>query len=235
VVSLIGTGWGGRAGRAVTQQCASRRRTLAAMNRWLHSPLKRAIDVTVSAIALIVLSPVLAAVAIAVRLRLGSPITFRQLRSGRHGVPIHVVKFRSMTDARTPDGTPLPDAERLTPFGRRLRASSLDELPQLWSVLRGDMSLVGPRPLPSSYDDRYSPEQRRRLAATPGITGWAQVQGRNSIDWTTKLAHDVWYVDHASLRVDVSIVARTLRSLVARDGVSFDGHATMPEFLGDGR
>jgi lipopolysaccharide/colanic/teichoic acid biosynthesis glycosyltransferase len=205
------------------------------VNRWLHSPLKRAIDVTVAAIALIVLAPVLVAVAIAVRLRLGSPVTFRQRRSGRHGAPIDVVKFRSMTDARAPDGTPLPDAERLSPFGRRLRSTSLDELPQLWSVLRGDMSLVGPRPLPPTYDDRYSPEQRRRLAATPGITGWAQVQGRNSIDWTTKLAHDVWYVDHASLRVDLVIIARTVRAVVVRDGVSSDGHATMPEFLGDGR
>ena len=128
---------------------------------------------------------------------------FRQRRSGRRGAPIDVVKFRSMTDARGRRRRPAVDAERLTPFGARLRSTSLDELPQLWNVLRGDMSLVGPRPLPPAYDDRYSPEQRRRLDATPGITGWAQVQGRNSIDWSTKLAHDVWYVDHASLRVDL--------------------------------
>jgi lipopolysaccharide/colanic/teichoic acid biosynthesis glycosyltransferase len=205
------------------------------MNRWLHSRRKRAIDVAISATALVVLSPLLVAIAIAVRLRLGSPVLYRHRRSGRNGAQIDVVKFRSMTDARGLDGALLPDAERLTPFGARLRSSSLDELPQLWTVLRGDMSIVGPRPLPPNYDDRYSPEQRRRLHATPGITGWAQVQGRNSIGWSTKLAHDVWYVDHASLRVDLSIIGRTLRSVVARDGVSSDGHATMPEFLGDDR
>ncbi len=205
------------------------------MNRWLHSPIKRVLDVTIAGAALIVLSPLFAAIALAVRLRLGSPVLYRQRRSGRNGAPIDVVKFRSMTDARSTDGVLLDDAERLTTFGRRLRSTSLDELPQLWTVLRGDMSIVGPRPLPPTYDDRYSPEQRRRLDATPGITGWAQVQGRNSIDWPTKLAHDVWYVDHASLRVDLSIIGRTLKSVVARDGVSSDGHATMPEFLGDGR
>jgi lipopolysaccharide/colanic/teichoic acid biosynthesis glycosyltransferase len=204
------------------------------MNRWLRSPIKRTIDAAVAATALVVLAPLLAVVAVAVRLRLGSPVLFRQRRSGRCGAPIDVVKFRSMTDARTPDGTLLDDADRLTPFGARLRSTSLDELPQLWNVLRGDMSLVGPRPLPPAYDDRYSPEQRRRLDATPGITGWAQVQGRNSIDWPTKLAHDVWYVDHASLRLDLMIIGRTLRAVVARSGVSSDGHATMPEFLGDG-
>jgi lipopolysaccharide/colanic/teichoic acid biosynthesis glycosyltransferase len=203
------------------------------VNRWLHSPIKRAIDVVVAAVALTLLAPLLAVVAIAVRFRLGSPVLFRQRRSGLDGAPIEVVKFRSMTDARTPDGTLLDDSDRLTPFGARLRSTSLDELPQLWNVLRGDMSLVGPRPLPPAYDDRYSPEQRRRLDATPGITGWAQVQGRNSIDWPTKLAHDVWYVDHASLRLDLTIIGRTLRAVVTRNGVSSDGHATMPEFLGD--
>jgi lipopolysaccharide/colanic/teichoic acid biosynthesis glycosyltransferase len=205
------------------------------MNRWLHSPLKRAMDVSIAGVALVALSPLLAALALAVRLRLGSPVLHRQQRSGRHGTPIDVVKFRSMTNRRTPDGTPLDDAERLTSFGARLRSTSLDELPQLWTVLKGDMSIVGPRPLPTTYDDRYSPEQRRRLDATPGLTGWAQVHGRNSIDWTTKLAHDVWYVDHASLRVDVAVIGRTLRAVVARDGVSSDGHATMPEFLGGDR
>ena len=205
------------------------------MNRWLHSPIKRVLDVTIAGAALIVLSPLFAAIAIAVRFRLGSPVLYRQRRSGRNGAPIDVVKFRSMTDARSADGALLDDAERLTSFGRRLRSTSLDELPQLWTVLRGDMSIVGPRPLPTTYDGRYSPEQHRRLDATPGITGWAQVQGRNSIDWSTKLAHDVWYVDHASLRVDLAIIGRTLKSVVAREGVSSDGHATMPEFLGDGR
>lgn len=203
------------------------------MNRWLHSPLKRAIDVLVASVALVVLSPVLVVIAIAARVRLGSPVLFRQQRSGRDGAAIRVVKFRSMIDAAGSDGRPLSDAERLTPFGAWLRATSLDELPQLWSVVRGDMSLVGPRPLPSTYDDRYSPGQRRRLDATPGITGWAQVQGRNSIDWPTKLAHDAWYVEHASLRVDLAIIGRTVRAVVMRDGVSSDGHATMPEFTGD--
>jgi lipopolysaccharide/colanic/teichoic acid biosynthesis glycosyltransferase len=205
------------------------------MNRWLHSPLKRAIDVAASSVALVVLSPLLVGVAIAVRARLGSPVLFTQQRSGRGGAPIRVVKFRSMTDAVGPDGTSLSDAERLTPFGARLRATSLDELPQLWSVLRGDMSLVGPRPLPAIYDDRYTSEQRRRLDAAPGIAGWAQVQGRNSIDWPTKLAHDAWYVDHASLRIDLKIIGLTVRAVVARDGVSSEGHATMPEFTGDER
>jgi sugar transferase EpsL len=203
------------------------------MNRWLHSPLKRAVDVAAAGIALVALSPVLAAIAIAVRVRLGSPVLFRQQRSGRNGVSIDVLKFRSMADECGPDGTLLSDAERLTPFGRRLRASSLDELPQLWNVVRGDMSLVGPRPLPSSYDDRYSPEQRRRLLATPGITGWAQVHGRNALDWPSKFAYDLWYVDHASARVDLAVIGRTLRAVVTRDGVSSDGHATMPEFTGD--
>jgi lipopolysaccharide/colanic/teichoic acid biosynthesis glycosyltransferase len=205
------------------------------MNPWLHSPLKRAIDVAMAGTALIALSPVLVATAVAVRFRLGAPVLFRGERSGRGGAPIEVVKFRSMTNAVDADGRALADADRLTPFGARLRATSLDELPQLWSVLRGDMSIVGPRPLPSTYDDRYSPEQRRRLDATPGLTGWAQVQGRNAIDWPTKLAHDVWYVDHATLRVDLSVIWRTLRSVVSREGVSSDGHATMPEFLGDDR
>ena len=202
------------------------------MTRWLHSPLKRAIDVVVAGAALLIVSPVLAVLAVAVRFRLGSPVLFRQERAGRDGRPFQIVKLRSMTDATGPDGQELPDADRLPRFGRLLRASSLDELPQFWSVLRGDMSLIGPRPLPMKYNDRYSAEQRRRLLATPGITGWAQVQGRNAIDWPTKLAHDVWYVDHASPRVDLQIVARTIRAVLSSSGTAADGHVTMPEFLG---
>jgi lipopolysaccharide/colanic/teichoic acid biosynthesis glycosyltransferase len=201
--------------------------------RWLHSPVKRAIDAAVAVAVLVVASPVIAATAIAVRIRLGSPVLFRQARAGRDGHPIEIVKFRSMTDRRGADGELLPDDERLPKFGRLLRASSLDELPQLWTVVRGDMSLVGPRPLPLAYVDRYSAEQRRRLAATPGITGWAQVHGRNALDWPAKLAHDVWYVDNASPLVDLKIAWLTLRTVLSRSGVSATDHATMPEFTGD--
>ncbi len=200
---------------------------------WLDSPLKRGTDVVVAVGAIIVASPILAITAIAVRFRLGSPVLFRQQRAGRAGRPIEVVKFRSMTDDRGPDGDLLDDDERLPAFGRRLRSSSLDELPQMFSVLRGDMSLIGPRPLPLTYVGRYDDEQRRRLDATPGITGWAQVNGRNSLDWPAKLALDVWYVDHASPRVDLTIVARTVRAVFSRTGVAAAEHATMPEFLGD--
>ncbi len=200
---------------------------------WLDSPLKRGADILVALGAIIVASPILVVLAIAVRFRLGSPVLFRQQRAGRAARPIEVIKFRSMTDARGPDGRPLDDEERLTDFGRRLRSTSLDELPQLFSVLRGDMSLIGPRPLPLAYVERYDDEQRRRLDATPGITGWAQVNGRNALDWPTKLALDVWYVDHASPRVDAAILARTARAVFSRSGVAATDHATMPEFLGD--
>ncbi len=200
---------------------------------WLYSPLKRGIDILLAGGAVVVLSPILAVTAIVVRLRLGSPVLFHQQRAGRDGLPIDVVKFRSMTDERGSDGGLLDDGERLPPFGRRLRASSLDELPQLFSVLRGDMSLIGPRPLPLTYLERYDAEQRRRLDATPGITGWAQVNGRNALDWPAKLALDVWYVEHASPRIDAAIIARTARAVFARSGVTANDHATMTEFLGD--
>lgn len=199
---------------------------------WLDSPLKRSADVLAAAVALIVASPILILTAVAVRVRLGAPVLFHQQRAGRAGEPIEIVKFRSMTDERGPDGELLDDARRLPPFGRMLRSSSLDELPQLFSVLRGDMSLIGPRPLPLAYVDRYDPEQRRRLDATPGITGWAQVNGRNSLDWPTKLALDVWYIDHASPSVDLRIIARTVRAVFSRSGVAAAEHTTMPEFLG---
>lgn len=199
---------------------------------WLDSPLKRASDVLVAGLALIVTSPLLAVTAVAVRLRLGAPVLFRQQRAGRSGRSIEIIKFRSMTDERGDDGRLLDDAARLPRFGRMLRSSSLDELPQLISVLRGDMSLIGPRPLPLAYVERYDPEQRRRLDATPGITGWAQVNGRNSLDWPTKLALDVWYVDHASPSVDLMIVARTVRAVCSTSGIAAIDHATMHEFLG---
>jgi lipopolysaccharide/colanic/teichoic acid biosynthesis glycosyltransferase len=180
-----------------------------------------------------VLSPLIAATAVAVRLRLGSPVLFRQQRAGRDGEPIDIVKFRSMTDARGDDGELLPDSDRLPRFGRTLRATSLDELPQLFSVAKGDMSLIGPRPLPMAYVARYSPEQRRRLEAMPGITGWAQVQGRNALAWPDKLRFDVWYVDHASWRVDAKILVLTFKAVFGRGGVAADGHVTMPEFTGE--
>ena len=201
--------------------------------RWLHSPVKRAFDATVAAAVLLLVSPLVVATAIAVRLRLGAPVLFRQPRAGLHGEPIEIVKFRSMTDARDAVGELLPDEQRLPPFGRLLRSSSLDELPQLWTVVRGDMSLIGPRPLPLTYVDRYSPEQRRRLDAIPGITGWAQVHGRNALDWPTKLAYDVWYVDNASPRVDLKIIGLTLRAVFSRSGINAIDHVTMHEFLGD--
>ena len=201
---------------------------------WLDSPLKRGADGLIAIAAIVVATPVLAVTAIAVRLTLGSPVLFCQQRAGRAGRPIDVVKFRSMTDARGPDGDLLTDEQRLTPFGSMLRSSSIDELPQLFSVLRGDMSLIGPRPLPLTYVERYDDEQRRRLDARPGITGWAQVNGRNSLDWATKLALDVWYVEHASPRVDATIIARTVRAVFSRSGVAATDHATMHEFLGTG-
>lgn len=179
-----------------------------------------------------VLAPVSALVALAVRVRHGAPIVFRQERAGLLGQVVLVPKFRSMTDERDAAGGLLPDHARLTSFGAKLRATSLDELPQLWTVVKGDMSLIGPRPLPVVYVERYSAEQRHRLDARPGITGWAQVRGRNSTTWSARLADDVWYVEHASLWIDIKILVLTLRTVFRRDGVSAEGHATMPEFTG---
>ena len=194
--------------------------------------LKRALDVTGAAVALAVGAPVIAGVAALVWHDIGRPVLFRQKRPGRDGAPFDFVKFRTMRDAVDASGRPLPDAERLTRIGAWLRATSLDELPELWSVLRGDMSLVGPRPLLMKYLDRYSPEQRRRHDVKPGITGWAQVNGRNAPDWDTKLAYDIWYVDHWSLAVDLRILVRTVGAVLRRDGITHAGAATMPEFTG---
>ena len=202
--------------------------TASPYTRWVKPVLDRAL----AGAGLVVLSPVVAGTALLVRLKLGSPVLFHQVRPGLGGRPFEMVKFRTMTDARGPDGQPLPDAERLTAFGSFLRSSSLDELPELWNVLRGDMSLVGPRPLLERYLDRYTPEQARRHDVRPGITGLAQVSGRNALSWEDRFALDVWYVDHQSLRLDLKILARTVRKVAGRDGVSAAGHATMPEFTG---
>lgn len=194
--------------------------------------MKRTFDVVVATVGLILLAPVLLVLAVLVRRRLGRPVLFRQVRPGLHGVPFQMYKFRTMTDERGADGEPLPDEQRLTPFGRWLRATSLDELPELVNVIKGEMSLVGPRPLLPEYLDRYTPTQARRHEVRPGITGWAQVKGRNAMSWDNKLAMDVWYVDNRSLWLDLRIIARTLVNVVLRRGISTGGHATAPKFTG---
>jgi sugar transferase EpsL len=193
---------------------------------------KRFFDLLLTVPALILLSPVLAALILFVRLRLGTPVFFRQLRPGLHGKPFIMVKFRTMTDARDASGVLLPDADRLTRFGKFLRSASLDELPEFWNVVKGEMSLVGPRPLLMQYLDRYTPEQARRHEARPGVTGWAQVNGRNAISWEQKFAYDVWYVDNRSFWLDLKILWLTVRKVLRSEGVSQAGQATMEEFLG---
>lgn len=195
--------------------------------------LKRAFDIVVAAALLVVLAPLMAMIALAVRIGLGRPVIFVQERPGKGGRVFRLYKFRTMRDARGPDGTPLPDAERLTGLGRFLRASSLDELPELWNVLRGDMSLVGPRPLLVEYLDRYSPRQARRHEVRPGITGLAQVSGRNALGWDERLELDVRYVDERTFWLDLKILLLTLGTVVRREGITGEGHATMPEFTGD--
>lgn len=195
--------------------------------------MKRLFDFVLALFGVLALALPLLVLIWLVRRKLGSPVFFRQVRPGLYGKPFRMVKFRTMTDARGPDGQLLPDAERLTPFGRWLRATSLDELPELWNVLRGEMSLVGPRPLLMEYLPLYSTEQARRHEVRPGITGWAQVNGRNAISWADKFALDVWYVDHHSLWLDVQILWRTMRKVLVRDGISAAGEATMPRFEGD--
>lgn len=195
--------------------------------------MKRCFDFTAAAMALLLLAPPLLALTWLVHRKLGSPAFFRQMRPGLHGKPFKMVKFRTMTDAVGPDGALLPDADRLTSFGRFLRASSLDELPGLWNVLKGDMSLVGPRPLLMEYLPLYSPEQARRHEVRPGITGWAQVNGRNAISWDDKFRLDVWYVDHRSLWLDLKILWLTVKKVLLRDGISAAGEATMSRFTGN--
>jgi lipopolysaccharide/colanic/teichoic acid biosynthesis glycosyltransferase len=195
--------------------------------------MKRVFDVLAAALALLLLALPLLALAWLIRCKLGSPVLFRQVRPGLQGRPFTMVKFRTMTDERGPDGVLLPDAQRLIPFGRFLRASSLDELPELWNVLKGEMSLVGPRPLLMEYLPLYTPQQARRHEVRPGITGWAQVNGRNAISWADKFALDVWYVDHRTLWLDVRILWMTVRKVMVRDGISAPGDATMPKFEGN--
>jgi lipopolysaccharide/colanic/teichoic acid biosynthesis glycosyltransferase len=197
--------------------------------------MKRLFDFVVAALGAIVLSPVIAPVALLVRIKLGNPVLFRQVRPGLHGQPFTLLKFRTMVDAVDSNGSPLPDAQRLTAFGQFLRRWSLDELPELYNVLRGDMSLVGPRPLLVEYLPLYTAEQARRHDVRPGLTGWAQVNGRNAISWDQKFAFDLWYVDHASLSLDLKILWLTIRNVFTRHGISAEGEATMPRFTGSNR
>jgi lipopolysaccharide/colanic/teichoic acid biosynthesis glycosyltransferase len=197
--------------------------------------VKRAIDLLGAAGGLFLLSPLLAACAAVVRLHLGAPVFFRQRRPGQHGTLFTIYKFRTMRELTDAHGHPLPDAERLTRAGRIMRSFSLDELPELWNVLRGDMSLVGPRPLLPQYLSRYSDEQARRHELRPGITGWAQVNGRNAVSWEEKFRLDVWYVEHCSLRLDLKIMLMTLTKVLLRRGISEAGHATAREFTGSSR
>ena len=194
--------------------------------------IKRLLDLLLVVGSAILWGPLLLVVAVLVRLRLGGPVFFRQRRAGRNGTLFTMVKFRTMHDGRAPNGTILPDEQRLPPFGRFLRSTSLDELPELWNVLRGDMSLVGPRPLLPEYLPLYSAEQARRHSVAPGLTGWAQVNGRNALSWDQKFALDVWYVDHRSLWLDVRILWKTLATVFRRVGVSQDGHVTAEAFRG---
>jgi lipopolysaccharide/colanic/teichoic acid biosynthesis glycosyltransferase len=195
--------------------------------------MKRLFDILISLGALLVLAVPLLLLAGVVRYKLGSPVLFRQVRPGLRGCPFKMVKFRTMTDERGADGDLLPDALRLTTFGRFLRASSLDELPELWNVLRGEMSLVGPRPLLMEYLPLYSTDQARRHEVPPGITGWAQINGRNAVSWEARFRLDVWYVDHRSLWLDLKILWLTVRKVMVREGINAQGEATMPRFTGN--
>lgn len=194
--------------------------------------VKRLFDVAFASVALIATAPLQAGCAALVRLRMGSPVLFRQVRPGLHGQPFTILKFRTMRDAHDEHGQPLPDEARITGLGQFLRATSLDELPELLNVIGGSMSLVGPRPLLVEYLDRYTPAQARRHLVKPGITGWAQIHGRNALDWEEKLALDCWYVDHQSFALDLYILARTVLAVLRREGITHEGSATMPPFLG---
>ena len=194
--------------------------------------IKRVLDVLGAAIGLIVFSPILLVISLMIRREMGSPVLFQQTRPGRHGKPFQMVKFRTMRNATDAEGKPLPDAERLTKLGQFLRSSSLDELPELWNVLKGEMSLVGPRPLLMEYLPLYSEEQARRHEVRPGVSGWAQVNGRNAISWDEKFALDVWYVDNRSFLLDLKVIWLTIRKVIKRDGISAAGDATMPKFTG---
>ncbi|MEG1157345.1 MAG: sugar transferase [Acinetobacter sp.] len=194
--------------------------------------LKRILDVAIASTALVLLSPVYALVAYKVKKNLGSPVLFRQTRPGLHGQPFEMIKFRSMKDAMDTAGNPLPDSERLTPFGKMLRATSLDEMPELWNVIKGDMSIVGPRPLLMEYLPLYNSEQAKRHEVRPGITGYAQVNGRNAISWEKKFELDTWYVENQSLWLDFKIMLKTVKKVLAKDDISAEGEATIQKFTG---
>ena len=194
--------------------------------------MKRTLDILGAGIGLILFSPLLAYIVWRIGRDLGSPTIFRQTRPGKHGVAFQMVKFRTMRNASGPDGTLLPDAERISPLGTKLRSTSLDELPEFWNVLKGEMSLVGPRPLLMEYMPLYTPEQARRHDLRPGITGWAQVNGRNAISWEEKFALDVWYVDNRTIWLDFKIICMTVKKVLIREGISANGEATMPKFDG---
>jgi lipopolysaccharide/colanic/teichoic acid biosynthesis glycosyltransferase len=193
---------------------------------------KRLFDIFASFFGLLMLSPIIAIVAWKIRKNLGSPVLFKQVRPGKDGKPFEMVKFRTMRDAVDAEGNPLPDSERLTPFGNWLRSTSLDELPELWNVLKGDMSLVGPRPLLMEYLPLYSKEQYRRHEVRPGVTGWAQVNGRNALSWDEKFKLDVWYVENRSFWLDIKILLLTVKKVLVRDGISAEGQVTMERFYG---
>lgn len=195
--------------------------------------MKRLLDIAGSVFGMVVLSPVFLVLWIMVRRKLGSPVLFRQVRPGLHGRPFEMLKFRTMRDSIDTDGVVLPDSERLTDFGKRLRATSLDELPELWNVLKGDMSLVGPRPLLMEYLPLYSPAQARRHEVKPGITGWAQVNGRNAISWEQKFALDVWYVENRNLWLDLKILFMTVAKAVRREGITGDNSVSAERFTGN--
>ncbi|WP_192036954.1 sugar transferase [Halomonas sp. YLGW01] len=194
---------------------------------------KRLLDLSVAMFLLVALSPVIAIAAVLIALRLGRPVFFRQHRPGLHGRPYEIVKFRTMRDSFDSQGRPLPDEARMTRLGTWLRATSIDELPELWNVVRGDMSLVGPRPLMMEYLPRYSAEQQRRHDVLPGITGWAQVHGRNSLSWQEKFELDVWYVDHRTAWLDLRILMLTVKKVFYQDGISAEGHVTVDDFYGN--
>lgn len=194
--------------------------------------LKRILDVVIASTALVLLSPVYALVAYKVKKNLGSPVLFRQTRPGLYGQPFEMIKFRSMKDALDTAGNPLPDSERLTPFGKMLRATSLDEMPELWNVIKGDMSIVGPRPLLMEYLPLYNSEQAKRHEVRPGITGYAQVNGRNAISWEKKFELDTWYVNNQSFWLDFKIMLKTVKKVLAKDDISAEGDVTMHKFTG---
>lgn len=194
--------------------------------------LKRLLDIVIASIALVLLSPLYFYVAYKVKKNLGSPVLFRQIRPGLHGKPFEMIKFRTMKDALDEQGNPLPDSERLTPFGKMLRSTSLDEMPELWNVIKGDMSVVGPRPLLMEYLPLYNKEQAKRHDVRPGMTGYAQVNGRNAISWEQKFKLDTWYVENRSLWLDFKIMLQTVKKVIAKDDISEAGEATMSKFTG---